>query len=479
LANLSFSRGIFPSNFKHASVTPLLKKPGLDPSVSANFRPISNLNNISKILERLFLARLQPHIALSPNFNPLQSAYRKHHSTETSLIHLLDSIYHAADNGLATLLLSLDLSAAFDTIDHAILLNRLTSSFGIMGSSHNWLKSYLSNRSFSVTSGSTSSSILSSSCGVPQGSVLGPILFTIYVSPIAQIVSSLGVNQQQYADDTQLFLFLSPTSLSSSLCNLQRCVSSLHSWFLHNGLVLNPTKTEAICFGTNPRLKSLSNLTSIEVAGTSVPLANQVKLLGVTFDSHLNFDKHISNVCSSSYFHIRALRHIRPYLDSETSKTIACAIVGSRLDYANSVLTGISSRNIDRLQRVQNSLARVVTRSTTNSTSALNSLHWLPIRQRIDFKLATLVHRSLHNACPQYLSSLLQVYTPTRQLRSASLNLLAVPRVNIALASRGFRHAGPSIWNSLPPHLRSLDTYPAFKSNLKTHLFSAASKSGP
>jgi len=153
---------------------------------------------------------LQSHIALSPNFNPLLSAYLKHHSTETSLIHLLDSIYYAVDNGLATLLLSLDLSAAFDTIDHIILHNRLTSSFGIMGSSHNWLKSYLSNRSFSVTTGSTSSSILSSSCGFPH---LGPILFTFYVSPIASIFSSHGVNQQQYADYTKLFLFISPASV--------------------------------------------------------------------------------------------------------------------------------------------------------------------------------------------------------------------------------------------------------------------------
>ena len=479
LANLSFSQGTFPSKFKHASVTPVLKKPGLDSTVSANYRPISNLNNVSKILERLFLTRLQPHITISSNFNPLQSAYRKHHSTETSLVHLLDSIYHAADNGLATLLLSLDLSAAFDTIDHAILLNRLTSSFGIIGSSHNWLKSYLSNRSFSVTSGSISSAILPSPCGVPQGSVLGPILFTVYVSPLASIISSHNVNQQQYADDIQLFLFLAPASVSSSLSSLQRCVSSLHSWFLHNGLVLNPTKTEAICFGTNPRLKSLRNLTSIEVSTTSVPLSNHVKLLGVTFDSHLNFDKHISNVCSSSYFHIRALRHIRPYLDCETSKTIACAIVGSRLDYANSVFAGISSRNIHRLQRVQNSLAKVVTRSTTNSSSALNSLHWLPIAQRIDYKLATLVHHSLHNTCPLYLSSLLHSYTPSRHLRSSSLNLLSQPRTNTVLASRGFRSAGPSIWNSLPPHLRSIDSYSTFKSQLKTHLFSAASISGP
>jgi len=185
-------------------------------------------------------------------------------------------------------------------------------------------------------------------------------------------------------------------------------------------------------------------LTAIEVVGTSVSLVDYVKLLGVNFDKHLNFDKHNSNVISSYYFHIRALRHICPFLDSEISKTIACAIVGSRLYYVNSILTGISSRNIHRLQRVQNSLARVITRSTNNTTSALNLLQRLHIQQRINFKLTTLVHRSLHNASPQYMSSLLHPYTSSRQLGSASLNLLSQPHINITLASRGFRHAGPS-----------------------------------
>jgi len=275
------------------------------------------------------------------------------------------------------------------------------------------------------------------------------------------------------------FCFPFPFILSSSLCSLQRCVSSLHSWFIHNGLVLNPTKTEASCFGSSPRLQSFSSLTSIEVAGTSVSLVDDVKLLCVTIDKHLNFDKHISNVCSSSFFHIRAIRHIRPFLDSEISKTIACAIVGSRLDYVNSILTGISSRNIHRLQSVQNSLARVVTRLATNTTSALISLHWVPIQQRINFKLFNLVHRSLQNDGPQYLSSLLNPYMPSSQLRSASLNVFSQPRINIALASRGFRHASPSLWNALPHHLISTDSYTVFKSNLKTHLFSGASISGP
>ena len=146
LANLSFSQGTFPSRFKTALVIPRLKKDGLEKDNPANYRPISNLNNISKILERLFLTQLYPHVTCSPLFNPHQSAYRRHHSTETALLLNLDHIYHAADNGEATLLISLDLSAAFDTIDHTILLNRLQSMFSVSGSALKWLQSYLTNR---------------------------------------------------------------------------------------------------------------------------------------------------------------------------------------------------------------------------------------------------------------------------------------------------------------------------------------------
>ena len=174
LANLSFHEGCFPSSITQAIVTPLLKKPGLDSSSPSNYRPISNLNNISKILERLFLTRLQPHVTSSSNFTPLQSAYRRAHSTETALVNTLDYIYPSAGRSLPTFLVSLDLSAAFDTIDHCTLLNRVENSFGVTGLALSWIRSYLSNRSQCVAMGTSQSNFVPLNTGVPQGSVIGP-----------------------------------------------------------------------------------------------------------------------------------------------------------------------------------------------------------------------------------------------------------------------------------------------------------------
>ena len=206
---------------------------------------ISNLNNISKLLERLFLTRFQPHISNSPNFNPLQSAYRKFHSTETSLLNTLDQVYTAADSSQPTVLVSLDLSAAFDTIDHHILLSRLQVVL-LAGSAHIWRAecNVLFWDSHSNTSLST---------GDPQGSVLGPLLFSIFTSPVGHIISSSGVQHQQYADDTQLFISLSPANLSESIKCLECCLLRLHEWFCLNGLALNPDKSEAIWLSTHQR----------------------------------------------------------------------------------------------------------------------------------------------------------------------------------------------------------------------------------
>ena len=185
---------------------------------------------------------------------PIQT--RCHYSTETALLHTMDSVFRSSDPGQPSLLVSLDMSAAFDTIDHSILLNRLSVEFGVSGSVLTWLKSYLTGRYQCVRVGQASSSHTLCHTGVPQGSVLGPILFSCYISPISFIANTFGVGIQQYADDTQLYVSLSPTDMHAQQSLLSDCLSALHSWFCHNGLALNSTKSESILIGTRQCLRT-------------------------------------------------------------------------------------------------------------------------------------------------------------------------------------------------------------------------------
>ena len=189
LINSSLSSGLFPQAFKSAVIFPLLKKPSLDPNELKNFRPISNLPFISKIIEKLVLVQIYRHLSANNLLNQFQSAYRPGHSTETALLKIVNDLL-SLDDGNIYLLASLDLSAAFDTIDHDILLHRLQHDFGLSGTVLDWLSSYLSGRIQSVSVHSHTSVPASVSCGVPQGSVLGPIMFVLYTTPLSLLSSN-------------------------------------------------------------------------------------------------------------------------------------------------------------------------------------------------------------------------------------------------------------------------------------------------
>ena len=477
LANLSFTSGSFPSSFKSAIITPLLKKPGLDPSDPASYRPISNLNSISKILERLALTRLQPHITASSSFDSLQSAYRKGHSTETALLSTLTNIYKHIDSGSSSIAVSLDLSSAFDTVSHSILLSRLESSFGVSGHALSWLSSYLTGRSQTVSLNGISSTSCSITSGVPQGSVLGPLLFSTFVSPVSSLLSSCNLEHQQYADDLLVYCSLTFSNFRAIVSHMESSLSSLCYWFALNGLSVNPSKSEAILFGTRERLSKLhsAGLNEIRIFDSKLPFSSQITVLGVCLDSLLSFDAHCNTVVRSSLFHYRALRHVCHLLSASDLCLASTTLVQSKLDYCNALLYSTSKRNLARIQRLQNSLARLTLRSNLgrSSSECLATLHWLPIAQRIDFKIATLTHSILSTGCPSYLSSNLNRYIPTRQLRSADKLLLTVPRTHLAGTARSFGFSGPSVWNSLPLELRQITSNDLFRSRLKTHFFSS------
>src|SRR5271157_3635438 len=241
-------------------------------------------------------------------------------------------------------------------------------------------------------------------------------------------------------------------------------------------MLLYPSKSESMLVGTMQQLSKIKPVVPVTISASPVKSVDNMKLVGVTFDKSLTMDKHVGEICRSCNYHIRALRHIRPCIGQDAAAVLACSIVGSRIDYCNAALYGTSSHNLDHLQCIQNSLARVVckARHRTSTAPLLRSLHWLPVRQRIRLKFATLTFKAHHNHTPAYLHDLLHPHIPTRSLRSADMHLLAIPFSHTVAGAKAFRSSASEIWNALPLTPRSEDSLERFISLLKTFFFTEA-----
>ena len=473
--NSSLTSGIVPPPLKLAAITPLLKKPGLDSDDPNNFRPISNLTFLSKLLERAVATQLKNYLLSNNLYETFQSGFRTHHSTETALLKVTNDLLLSSDSGSLTILLLLDLSAAFDTVNHSILLNRL-KSIGITDSALSWFKSYLSERSHYISINHQNSRTIPVLHGVPQGSVLGPILFIIYMLPLGHIIRRHGLHFHCYADDTQLYI-TTKTLTPAVLSTLTNCLTDIKTWMNQNFLKLNSNKTETIIFGKKSSLPPSQNL-SLCIDGHSVTPSFLVRNLGIYMDSTLSFKSHISHIMKTSFFHLRNIARLRPTLSFPAAETLIHAFITSRLDYCNSILYGLPSTALQKLQYVQNSAARLLTRSCSREhiTPILRQLHWLPIKKRIQFKILLITYKALNNLAPSYLTDLLHCHSPTRHLRSADANLLTPITTTKyrTMGDRAFAIAAPTLWNSLPLDTRNSDTLHSFKRNLKTHLFNTA-----
>ena len=201
-------------------------------------------------------------------------------------------------------------------------------------------------------------------------------------------------------------------------------------------------------------------------------LSFSIKNLGVIIEENLTFDEHAQNVCKASYYHIRGQRHIRAVISKDTACTVASAIIGSRLDYCNAILVGISEANLNKLQCIQNTLARVITETRRHDhiSPVLTDLHWLPIHARIAYKIAMLVFKIREVKQPMYLAELIEDYKPARELRSTSRLLLKESCIKTTTGQRSFHFAAAKIWNGLPDHIISVNSFDTFKKHLKTHL---------
>ena len=472
IVNLCLSSGHFPSVQKSAIVKPLLKKSSLSPEMFKNFRPVSNLPFLSKVIEKVVAVRLVDHLIDNSLLDDMQSAYRRHHSTETALLSVHNDLLTAVDEGKCAFLVLLDLSAAFDTVDHTILLSFLEHHIGLSGSVLGLLQSYLTGRTQCVSVDNILSDVSSLEFGVPQGSVLGPIAFCIYTLPLCTILRHHKLQYHIYADDTQIYFSFNILDSASSLLKIESCISDIRSWMIKNKLKINDSKTEFLVI-SSPK-STISRNIHLTIGQSSINPSESCRNLGVTFDQHLTMEKHIRVLCKTIHFHLRNIGAVRHLLTDRGAAQLIHALVTSRFDYCNSLLYGLPESKINILQKMQNIAARIVSRCPKFShiTPILHDLHWLPIKFRILFKILVFTYQVLDGTAPAYLCQLLETYQETRSLRSSEQHLLAMPKTRLrTYGDRSFMAAAPREWNNLPLELRLAPTLDSFKRALKSFLF--------
>ena len=349
IINTSLTCGYMPALLKVAQVVPLLKKPSLDRNELKNYRPISNLKFLFKTIERAVAAQLTDYLDEHNLHSPMQSAYRQFHSTETALLRVQNDLLRAVDQHQEAVLILLDFSAAFDTINHQILINRLRDRYGIIGTALDWFRSYLQGRVQAIRIGNVLSDEYNIEHGVPQGSVLGPLIFTMYTAPLGDILNAHGINYMTYADDTQLYITLQRHERLEATSRLETCLRDIKVWTAANNLILNDSKTEFVHISS--KFVKTPVFPKLTIGDFDVETVGASKNLGVTIDHNLHMKDHVKNVVRSASFGIHKIGQLNRYLDRKSAERLVHAFVSSRLDFCNSLLFGLPDTEIRRSRR--------------------------------------------------------------------------------------------------------------------------------
>ena len=463
LINKSLATGQFPSQLKQAKIFPIFK--GGTKTDPSNYRPISILPTISKIFERHVNKHLMGYLNKRNLINKNQSGFRAKHSCQTALIKLIDKWMECIDKGDIVGTFFLDFRKAFDLVDHKILMDKL-SLYHFSPSALRWFDSYLDGRHQAILSETGLTEFANIRYGVPQGSILGPTLFLIFINDLP--LNFDFCLSDFYADDGTVHTH--DKNVETVEIKLQGDLNNAKHWSEENKLPLNYNKTTCMTIGTKKRINDSCKL-NLGVDEVCIQNMSTHKLLGVHLDQYLTWSAHIDNLCSAISSKISLLRQLAEYVPTCVQKRFYQGYILPLIDYGSITWGSTSIANIQRLSKLQKRAARIILKANFDTPSSLmfQELGWLSVENRLKYNKAVITYRALNNLTPDYLSELLIPLSEIHSLNLRSLEngLLHIPLSRTTIFDNSFTCSAPKLWNALPQTVRASGSLVTFKKNLK------------
>lgn len=463
ILNLSISQGIFPVEWKTAKVKPLFKT-GAKHDIN-NYRPISILPTLSKLIEKhvhdSFMSYLNQYDLLIKS----QSGFRKRHSCETALVHILDKWLKALNDGYIIGVIMVDFKKAFDLVDHSLILQKL-KLYKCSDTAITWFSSYLNDRMQKVTVNGEMSLCKAVTCGVPQGSIIGPLLFLLFINDLPFSLSSVTNSTDMYADDTTIYDIQESEQLIEH--NLQASSLILEKWCKLNGMVLNTEKTKVLLI-TTPHKRAKLQQDSLSITFKDMPLTNSngEKLLGVHINHNLKWDDHINKIKKKISTNLWLLSRIKSFIPLNARILFYKAYIQPHFDFCNVIWGGTSTRNLQKLLTLQKRACKLIfSYAYISFAHSLQEMNCTSIHDRILLHKAKFMYKVSRESVPSYITDMFVKDCRTSPiLRYSSTQNFLIPRPNLELFKESMSYSGPSIWNKIPESIRHSNTIESFSSN--------------